>query len=219
VFYPLLLSIFARQLQFMLKQELSNRFGDHRVLDFPIETDSSFHLIQLNLELKRMPVTVIMTDGLRRKSMDVPKAGMAQHIELFFCFPSYWELEEKDNPNMQWPIDWLKKLGKHLMGQPTWFGVGHTFSNGNPPKAFSTTMQPNHLILTEPIELEEHLREFHEDGKLVHFLAVVPIFEQEFDIKNAKGYSKFIRKFRSKNGNEILDDFRQNIYASKWRIF
>jgi hypothetical protein len=203
----------------MLKQELSNRFGAHRVIDFPVDEELPFKLLQLNLELKRMPVTVLMTDGLRHKTMDVPKPGMAQHIELFFCLPSYWELNETDNPAMQWPVDWLKKLGKHLMEQPTWFGVGHTFSNGNPPQAFSATMQSNYLLLTEPIELEEHFREYNEEGKMIYFLAAMPIFEQEFDLKNAKGYTKFIRKFRAKNGNEILDDFRQNIYASKWRIF
>lgn len=203
----------------MLKQELSKRFGEHRVSDFPMQNELPFKVIQLHLELKRMPVTVLMTDGLRHKKMGVPKEGMVECIELFVCLPSYWELTEKENPIMQWPVNWLEKLGLHLMNKDTWFGVGHTFSNGKPPVALSETMKSNHLMLVDPIELEEHFRPFNEEGEDVQFLAVVPIYEQEFDMKNAKGYTTFIRKFRAKNGNEILDDFRENIYASKWRIF
>jgi hypothetical protein len=202
----------------MLKQELSKRFGEHRVLDFPMDTVLSFSVLQLHLELKRMPVTVLMTDGLRHKTMVVPKSGIPQHVELFFCLPSYWEINEHDNPAMQWPLKWLEKLGKHLMENDTWYGPGHTFSNGDPSASFSTSMKPNHLILMEPIDLEEHLAPISAEHT-TYFLAVVPIYEQELDIKNAKGYTKFLRKFRAKNGCEVLDDFRENIFASRWRIF
>jgi hypothetical protein len=203
----------------MIKEELSKRFGEHRVLDFEVDPSLPFNVLQLNLELKRMPVTVLVTEGLRNKKMSVPKPGITEHVELFFCLPSYWEINDKENSNMQWPLIWLEKLGKHLLNNDTWYGPGHTFSNGNPPVAFSDTMKPNYLLLMDPIELEEHLAPVSSAEITVDFLAIIPIYEQELDIKNAKGYTKFLRKFRAKNGNEILDDFRQNIFESRWRIF
>ena len=202
-----------------LKEYFESRFGEHRVSDFEIDW-VEVPLLKIELELSASPVTVIMTNGLRNYAMPVPEKLMGQeHIELFFCLPSYWELTDLKNENMSWPVTWLEKLGTHLVNSATWYGPGHTFANGNPHKSFSLTMKPNHLILTEPIKLEEHFPSTRLGEHHVSFLAVVPIFEQEFDIKMSKGFVKFLRKFRAKNGNEIVDDYRENIFKSRFRIF
>lgn len=201
------------------KEILAERFGEHRVSDFPTQS-IDVDLIKLELELSLSPVTVLMTNGLRNYSMPVPEKFKEQgHIELCFCLPGYWDFSATANNNMQWPLRWLDKLAKHLIDKETWYGPGHTFANGNPPQPFSQMMKPNHLILLEPIKLEEHLSPLHTSEKTIHFLAIVPIYEQEFDIKMAKGFGKFLQKFRARNGNEIVDDYRENIYASRFRIF
>lgn len=202
-----------------LKEYLERRFGEHRVSDFEIN-GVDVPLLKIELELSASPVTVVMTNGLRNYAMPVPEKLLGQeHIELFFCLPFYWDLTDLNNKIMNWPFTWLEKLGKHLVDSETWYGPGHTFANGNPHKSFSLTMKPNHLILMEPIKLEEHLTSARLGENNVSFLAVVPIFEQEFDIKMAKGFVKFLRKFRAKNGSEILDDYRENIFKSRFRIF
>lgn len=202
-----------------LKNYLANRFGEHRVSDFEID-GIDVPLLKIELELSASPVTVIMTNGLRNYSMPVPEKLMGQeHIELFFCLPSYWDLTDLNNGTMNWPFTWLEKLGKHLVDSETWYGPGHTFSNGNPLKPFSETMKSDHLLIIDPIKLEEHLTPAKLGDKQIHFLAAIPIFEQEFDIKMAKGYGKFMRKFRAKNGSEIVDDYRENIFKSRFRIF
>jgi hypothetical protein len=202
-----------------LKEYLGSRFGAHRVSDFTMD-GVELPLLKIELELSASPVTVIMTNGLRNYSMPVPvKLHGQEHAELFFCLPSYWDLDALNTENMRWPFTWLDKLGKHLLDKETWYGPGHTFANGNPPESFSSTMKPNHLILTEPIKLEEHLSPAKIDQLNVYFLAVVPIYEQEFDIKMTKGFVKFLRKFRARNGSEIVDDFRENIFKSRFRIF
>jgi hypothetical protein len=201
------------------KEILAKRFGEHRVSDY-LAQEVEIELVKLDLELSSSPVTIILTNGLRNYAMPVPEKYKGQeHIELCFCLPSYWDLSATENSNMQWPLKWLDKLAKHLIEKETWYGPGHTFANGNPPQPFSHLMKPNHLLLVEPIKLEEHLSPLQTKEKTIHFLAIVPIYEQEFDIKMAKGFGKFLRKFRARNGNEIVDDYRENIYASRFRIF
>lgn len=202
-----------------LRHYLESRFGEHRVSDFEIE-GNLVPLLKIEIELSASPVSVIVTNGLRNYSMPVPEKLIGQeHIELFFCLPSYWDLTDLNNETMNWPFIWLEKLGKHLVDSATWYGPGHTFANGNPHKSFSQTMKPNHLILTEPMKLEEHFQAARLGELNVSFLAVVPIFEQEFDIKMTKGFVKFLRKFRAVNGSEIIDDYRENIFKSRFRIF
>ena len=201
-----------------LIEALQQRFGEHRVSDFPLLDENDVGLIQVDLEL-RSKVTLLMTNGLHKYKMPVPeKLEEFAHAELYFCLPSYWELA-MDNEKFNWVYFQLQKLAKHLIDQQTWFGVGHTFSNGKPPQALSSTMKQNHLLLTEPILLEEALDKIVVDDKSITFLAVVPIFDEEFEFKMAQGYFKFIRKFRGKNNEETLDDFRESVKKRRFGLF
>ncbi|MFN5032685.1 MAG: hypothetical protein ACK5FX_10745, partial [Flavobacteriia bacterium] len=80
-----------------LHQALSDRFGEHRVSLFSIE-DDSMPLLMLDLELKS-PVTILMTNGLSNYQMPVPeKMAGREYNELYFCLPSYWNIEDLDHP-------------------------------------------------------------------------------------------------------------------------
>lgn len=201
-----------------LKKVLENKFGEHRVHDFPLKSEEHIELLEINLEL-RSPTTLLMTNGLSNYNMPVPeKFKDYKNIELYFCLPSYWEVH-KDDEKFNWPYTQIQKLATHLLDKQTWYGAGHTFSNGNPPEAFSETMKQNYLLLAAPIMLEEHLQPVIINNKEVHFLAIVPIYEDEFEYKMGKGYFKFIRKYRAKNNDELLDDFRLSVRKNKFRIF
>lgn len=202
-----------------LREALELKIGEHRVHSFNSGSEDYIDLLLLDIETK-VPVKILITDGLSEYKMPVPEKHKGREFnEIYFALPSYWEIEEKDNPLMRWPIDQIQKLAKHVVESETWYGPGHTFSNGNPPAQLSENMKQNHLLLTEPILLEDLLQPIIIGDKTIHFLAIVPLFEDEFDRKMSSGYIKFVRKFRAKNGNEVLDDFRTSIYKSRWRIF
>lgn len=202
-----------------LRKVLESKIGEHRVHSFNRSSEDYIDLLLLDIETK-IPMKILMTDGLSEYKMSVPEKHTGREFnEIYFALPSYWEIEEKENPLMRWPIDQIQKLAKHVVENETWYGPGHTFSNGNPPAPLSENMKQNHLVLTEPILLEDLFQPLSLNEKTIHFLAIVPLFEDEFDRKMSSGYFKFIRKFRARNGNEILDDFRTSIYRSRWRIF
>lgn len=201
-----------------LQKALGERIGEHRVHELPDDCGNEIDLLLLDIEWK-VPIQILMTDGLSNYQMPVPeKYGDRTYNEIYFALPSYWEINDLNNPSMNWPIHKIKKLANHVIENATWYGPGHTFSNGNPSEPLSSTMKQDHFLMAEPIILEDILQPLRIGDKDVYFLAIIPLFFEEFERKQSKGYFKFIRKFRGKNGNEILDDFRESIYKSRWGI-
>lgn len=201
-----------------LKEALINRFGEHRVMDVPV-AEKEIPLLALDIE-SRSPVTVILTNGLSNYKMPVPeKLAGREYNELCFCLPSYWEWEDLENPSMNWIFPWLQKLSNHVIEKQTWFGHGHTIPNGKDLHSLSPTMLQNHLLLTEPILLENELQPIRVEGREINFLTIIPIFSDEMDFKQSKGTFKLVQRIENKGVNELLDDFRTTVMRGKWKIF
>jgi hypothetical protein len=132
--------------------------------------------------------------------------------------PGYWDLNDKDNPNYNWPLKAIQKLAKNVIENESWYGPGHTIANGNPTTEISETMKQEYFLLADPIILEDFFAPLSTGDKTVYFLAIIPLFHKEFEQKMHKGYPKWIKKFRGRNGDEVLDDFRQSIYKSRWKL-
>src|SRR5690554_702751 len=207
-----------------LKSALEKRFGENRVSDYSTEDlpdgqENYIDLLKIEVE-KKFPLTIIATNGISEYKMTVPERYKGrEHVELFFCLPSYWNLNDKSNLNFNWPLITIQKLAKNVLEKESWYGAGHTIANGNPPVAISSNMHQEYFVLTDPNVLEDLFYPLLVGDKTVHFLAIVPLFHQEFERKMHQGYPKWIRKFRARNGNEILDDYRQSIYKSRWKRF
>lgn len=197
---------------------LADRFGDHRVSSVPI-LEGCFPLLLIDLELSS-PVTVLMTDGLSDYRMEVPdKLKGREYNELYFCLPSYWDWQDPENPNVNWVFHWIRKLASYAVEKGAWFGPGHTIPSGKNLEPFSPVQQQNHLILTDPILLKDHLAPITLGDKTIYFLAVIPIFKDEMNCKQAHGTFKLLQKFNNAGVNEKLDDFRSSVMKGKWRFF
>ena len=200
-----------------VEQEMINRFGESRVSTYQAQGEDEISLLLLELEL-RTPVTVVMTNGLADKLMDMPeKFKDRNRCELYFCLPSYWEWEDIENPNMNWIFPALQRLGKHLLTKDTFYNAGHSFQANKEGESISQTMKQTHFVLNDPILLEEQMAPIEGEG--IHFYGVIPIFQDEFEFKNYKGHFKFMRKFTGKNNTEKLDDFRESVRKSRLKLF
>lgn len=201
----------------LVKEILAQRFGAHRVLEVPVK-EGEMPLLLLDLELKS-PVTVIVTNGLRDYKMPVPEKYAGREFnELYFCLPSYWDWDDLENPRMNWIYPWIQKLVSYVIEKKTWYGPGHTLPCGKEMNELSPTMKQNHFFISEPLLLNQELEEVQIDDKLVHFLAIIPIFPDEMDYKQGKGTFKFLQKLSQAGVTEKLDDFRSSVLRSKWRF-
>jgi hypothetical protein len=200
----------------ILEQTLIERFGENNVKTHLSASENDFPLLEIKIEM-RSEIIVLMTNGLSDYAMPVPeKYKERNHAELYFCLPSYWDLTTE---NGKWVVEWIQKLAKHCIEKETWYGIGHTFPNGNPAIPLSNTMKQKYLMLNAPYFLEKELTPIISEGKTIHFLGIIPIFEDEMDYKMGKGTYKLLQKIEGKGVSELLDDYRMSCLKSKWRFF
>lgn len=201
----------------LFQEALEKRFGSTAI---PVHstTNPAFSSLTV-LSSSRKGVTFFMTNGLSNYEQPATEKNKAhKHIELVFCLPSYWDLND-EIPTMTWVKTWMNKLGTHLLEKQTWYGDGHTFANGNPIEPLSPTMKQKYLMLVEPELFASELAPITLENKEIHFLCVLPLFEDEFDFKMGKGTFKLKKKLRDRGVTELLDDFRMTALKNKWRIF
>ena len=198
---------------------LEERFGAHRVrrIQNPVYPEQS--LVFLYLELQ-VPVTVLMTDGLSEYTMPVSEKWKGREFnEIYFCLPTYWDLEDFKNPNFKWVYEWIFRLETFVKEKATWFGHGHTIPCGNPPAQLSPLMKQEYLIFLDPIFMEDALQPLELDKKTIHFLSIVPLFGDELDYKMGKGTNKILKKFIARKVDERLDDYRPSVLRSRMLFF
>jgi hypothetical protein len=203
---------------------LQTKFGTNkvRVISFKNTSDEqllNYQFILIEIQ-KRSKINVLMTNGLSNFEMNVPeKHQNSKNIELYFCLPSYWDFENQEDENLNWVFPTLFRYHQHILSKNTWFGVGHTIPFSNPLKAISTSMKQSYFFVNEPIFLKDEMTALTIGEKNVHFLALIPIFEDELDYKMGKGTYKFQKKLHAQNVSELLDDYRATVLKSKWRFF
>lgn len=198
---------------------LEERFGAHRVrtVQNPLHPEQQLTFLYLELQI---PVTILMTNGFSNYEMPVSgKWKGREHAELFFCLPTYWDLDDFANPNFNWVYEWLFKLEHFAKEKQTWFGPGHTIPCGNPPAPLSANMKQEYLIFLDPLFMQDSLQPIVVDDKTVHFLSIVPIFGDELDYKMGKGTHKMIKKFIARKVDERLDDYRPSVLRSRMLFF
>ena len=163
---------------------------------------------------------ILLTTGLSEFKMNVHEKHIGEEFnELYFYLPSYWDLNDLENPLMNWIYRWLEKLKNHVISRNSWFGNGHTIATGKPLVQLSEKMLQNHFIIARPLELARELAPIKLEQKTIHFLAVIPIFEDEMDYKQGKGTAKLFKKFEQANVTEKLDEFRKTVLRTRWNFF
>ena len=134
----------------VVKNALINKFGSDRVKEIPVG-DEEIPLLLLHIHA-RTEVKVLMTNGLSEYRMPVPeKETGTEYKELYFCLPNYWDIDDLDNPKMNWVFHWIQRLAKHVVEKETWYGHGHTLPCGKDKNPLSESMKQNHLILLNPM--------------------------------------------------------------------
>ena len=160
---------------------------------------------------KNQPYTLVFTDGLSQ----IPQAVSEKHeefkyIELYFCLPDYWKIDE-NTAEFNWPIKWLNKLAELPQKNGSWFGPGDTIPAGNPPKALSEKLAQNHFILAEPMLFKNELTSVQNNNKSIKYLAVVPIYQKEVDYKLRNSAKVFMAKYQLNKHNELVDNYREPV--------
>ena len=177
--------------------ELKNKFDGAEIVTLKTNKEFGFTINWLKATKKR-PYHLLFTSGLSNNTQGVIDSCLEyKHIELYFCLPDYWKIED-DSPDHNWPIHWLNKIAEVPQKNKSWFGPGDTLPAGKPPKQISSMMEENHFILAEPMKVHQ-LTEFKIGDKNL-------LIGHGDGIGPKDGFYKFLKKI-------FRNDFFQWLFA------
>ena len=168
-------------------------------------------------ECDQLPDTrVLMTSGLSEFKMNVHEKHLGEeYAELFFLLPVYWNEKDVFEKENEWVFSCLLKIQQHVQNNNTWIGNGHTFLMKELIAPFFKKSTLSHFMVSDPIELNQFLKPVVFEHKTIRFLALIPLYKNEFSFKEARGTFKMEEKLSQYRVTEKMDGFRESVIKSR----
>ena len=161
------------------------------------------------------PYWTLVTSGMSDLPMPASERNRDwAYSELMLCLPPEWKLDRdsfKDESNY-WPVRWLKILARFPHEYKTWLSWGHSMPNGDPAKPLAHDVPFTGVVLTRPYTLSTDFwtLKIREDKK-IQFLAVIPVYPGEMDLKLKHGSDELERLLEKYKLTEIVDRNRRDV--------
>jgi Suppressor of fused protein (SUFU) len=168
--------------------------------------------------------STLITSGMSDRPMKTPEgAGVPQYAELILSLPPSWPLTDeafKDERNY-WPVRMLKTLARLPHRYETWLGFGHTVpNNGDPAERYAENTELCCALLYQPQLIPEPALELKiDEEKTIWFYSVVPLYQEEMDLKLKKGSEALFKLLDAHDVNELIDIKRKNVCKKKRWLF
>lgn len=190
----------------------------HELLSDLIHVD--VHIVR---PTKARPWITLVTSGMSERPMHPPEeVEDFDYLELAICLPPQWPLDDESNKdeNNYWPIAGLKYLARLPHEYETWLGPGHTVPNGDPPEPIASRSQFCCFMVTELMgPPPEFARLKLDDGRLVNFCSVVPLYREEMDFKLRKGADQLVERLSQLGPAELCNPKRRNVAKKRFGLF
>lgn len=180
--------------------------------DAVVHKNAEYDFVIKLMKPKGEKFQILYTEGLSKHAQTSALINKKyQRIELYFLLPDFWDIAKKD-----WPVYWLNRIAQVPKKNKTWFGVGDTLPAGNPAKVIDEDLKCTYFILSDPILLDTKLSSDLEAEEVFSFLAVIPIFEKEFDFKMQNSATPLLKIFKDKQIFELIDTYREPVARKKF---
>ena len=154
----------------------------------------------------------LVTMGMGAHKMKMPPDMQSKKLdraELLITLPPDWELNNVDE-TCYWPIRFLKNMASFLVENDTWFGYGHTISDGEP---FAENTKLSAMLVTLPYYFGEKSASCTlPNGDTVYFYQLVPLYANEMEFKFEHGVQALEDSFPD-DFNMIVNINRKNLFA------
>jgi hypothetical protein len=163
------------------------------------------------------PYFTLLTSGMSDLDMHMP-AGLEDLAlaEVCLCLPGNWPLSLTDfgwrKPEYFWPIALLRQTARYVHRHKTWFALGHTVGDIEHPAPIDAAEHFTGIILLNPRTFPEGADRVttEEDGRTIHFLAVIPLLPQEMQFAQKVGSDALEESFSEAGVTELLNPQRQS---------
>jgi len=153
---------------------------------------------------------LLVTSGMSQRPMTTPpEASEWRHAELVALLPPGWPLHSAAHA---WPVHMLRDLAHFPHRSKTWLGCGHTIADAeHPPRPYAPGTRLTSVFLHHSPMLPERFTSMQgPDGKKISFLTVVPLYEQELQVKLRYGTAALLARLAARGINDIIDPKRQS---------
>jgi len=197
-------------------EHLHRNFGDQEIT---VLHEAVGHLVHIDLHV--VPPSddrryyIVATSGMAQRPMRTPaEAQDFRYAELCMCLPPHWQLtdEYRNDAEWFWPIYWLKYLARLPHEFNTWLGEYHTIPNGDPPEPLGPTTSLCCNMIVRPTLLPESFHRLHvSPERTVHYYNVVPLYEDETDLKLRKGGAILLDRLIDRGITDMIVPNRPNV--------
>lgn len=152
------------------------------------------------------PFLSVFTDGLSKHQIETAVFGEEKsRIELMMHLPFTWPMDGgyAQDAEFQWPLNWMRKLPKHILdGSIPFPGTHVIISNDEPPEPLGPGTKQTCLLLIAdfyecfPIHVNE--------SEKIHFYHVVPLYTEERDFEKANGMQPLLEAMAAKGLESLV---------------
>ena len=172
---------------------------------------------------KERPYHTLITSGMSDLAMNVPEqVSSTRYMELMVTLPKTWQIDQESfkDEAWYWPVRQLKYLARFPHKHDTWLGWGHTIPNGDPAEPYAENTQLSGIIILPSVNVPPEFAELKiNEGKTIEFYSIVPLYDEEMNLKLAKGSDLLLDKFDDNDIPEIININRKNVAKKRFGFF
>jgi hypothetical protein len=202
-----------------ITQHIERHLGPIEAVFHELVSDAVHIDVHHVLPTAKRPYHALVTSGMSDLAMNVPAgADVPRFLELMVTLPRAWRVSQEAfaDEAWYWPVRQLKTLARFPHKYDTWLGSGHTVTNGEPAQPLATTTKLCGAILLPALGVPAGFNQLRiSDEKVVHFLAVVPLYEEEMALKMRDGTSVLIERLGKQRVTDVVDPQRKNAVRKK----
>jgi hypothetical protein len=174
------------------------------------------------------PFWTFVTSGMSDLPMNVPEsvedADDLRYAEMVISLPAEWfepgdfaDYKVSDfTEDKYWPIALIKFLARFPHEYESWLAISHSMPNFDPPMPYASNTTMNGVVLLPPVTWPTGKQIYRmRDGRLVNFLAAVPVYADEMAVKLHKGIEAMADAFDSAGITEVLDTSRTSVVKKR----
>jgi hypothetical protein len=172
---------------------------------------------------KERPFHTLVTSGMSDLKMNVPEdTDSTRYMELMVTLPEYWKVDDESfkDEKWYWPVRQIKFLARFPHKFETWLAWGHTIPNGDPAEPFAENTKLSGVIVLPSVNVPEAFRSLEiDEGKVIEFYSIVPLYDGEMNLKLNKGSDTLLDKLDKNGISDIIITDRKNVANKRFGIF
>lgn len=169
------------------------------------------------------PFHRLVTSGMSDLPMQVPEGAQSSaYLELMVTLPSGWRVGQKafEDENWYWPVRLLKTMARFPHKYRTWFAYGHSMPHGDPAAPYASDTQLCGALLLPSVTVPDEFATLRIDAeKEIDFLAIVPLYRDEMELKLRNGCDALLEKFDRNGISDLINTRRKNVAKKRFGLF